>query len=487
MSFLNNTPVPSYVDGAPFTGSATFNVLDPHDNSKVLHQVSSITEADVPKVVGAAAKAFKTWRNTSVSERRRIVLKAAALLQERLPEYAGVEYGETTSSQGWSGFDITLAIGALEEAGSVATTALRGEVATTDAGQKAYITRVPYGVVFGISPWNAPVVLSQRAVIQPIIAGNTAILKTSELSPKTQLTLAQVFHDAGLPAGVLNIIHVSTADSPAVTKAIIASDEVRKINFTGSTRVGSIVAKLAGEYLKPTVMELGGKAPAIVLADADLQNAATAIMFGGFFHSGQICMATQTALVHESIKDEFLKLINAHVPTLSASGDNSANAPLRGLFTNASASRVEAIVKDATSKGATVAAGKIGFKDNVVQPVLLENVNKDMRIYGEECFAPVFSLIPFKTEEEAIQIANDHEYGLAAAVFSRDIPTAIRVAEQIDSGAVHINGATVHDSANMPHGGMKKSGWGRFNGKEGIQEFTQLKVITVNDPHPYPI
>ncbi|KAM0750932.1 aldehyde dehydrogenase [Meredithblackwellia eburnea MCA 4105] len=487
VDLLNTYPVPCYVGGSPFVGSGTFDVRDPHDNSKVIHKVSSITIADVPKVVEIAAKAAKTWKLTSVLERRAIFLKAASLLRERNVEYAGIEFAETTSSQGWSGFELNLAAESLEETAAAASTALQGEIAVTGQGQRAYIERAPFGVVFGMAPWNAPVVLGQRACTQPIMGGNTSILKTSEMSPRTQLMLAQIFADAGLPAGVLNIIHVAPEDAPAVTEAIIAHPAVGKINFTGSTRVGSIIASTAGKHLKPNVMELGGKAPSIICADADLKHAAQGVMFGGWFHSGQVCMATQTVIVHESIADRFLGLIKAHSPNVKASKNSQDAGTLRGLFTNASAKRVQTITEDALSKGATVAAGTAGFENNVVQPILLSNVTPEMQIYREEMFAPIFSLLTFKTEEEAITIANDHDFGLAAAVWTSDEAAGHRIARQIDAGMVHINGATIHDQAQMPHGGFKKSGYGRFNGKWGIQEFTQPKVITCNQPHPYPI
>ncbi|KDE06354.1 hypothetical protein MVLG_03264 [Microbotryum lychnidis-dioicae p1A1 Lamole] len=346
------------------------------------------------------------------------------------------------------------------------------------------ISRCPYGVVFAMAPWNAPFVLSQRAALNPIIGGNACILKTSEMSPKTQLTLAQLMHDAGLPAGVLNVVHVAPKDAPAVCEAIIAHDAVGKINFTGSTHVGSIIASIAGKHIKPLVLELGGKAPAIVCHDADLRSACQAIAFGGWLNSGQVCMATQTVIAHEPIADKLVGLLNAHAKKVSAA---SEGAPLRGLFTQASAERAKGIVDDALGKGAKVAAGEWKVEGNLVQPILLQGVTPKMQIYKTEMFAPVFSIVTFKDEEDAIRIANDHEYGLSASVFTTDVARGMKLAEEINSGAVHINGASVHDSAAHPHGVWKKSGYGRFNGIEGIREFMQFKTITVNEPHPYPI
>ncbi|SCZ90067.1 BZ3500_MvSof-1268-A1-R1_Chr1-3g01756 [Microbotryum saponariae] len=494
LDLLSQSPVPCYVNGEAFKGSGSYAVKDPHSPSKTLHEVSSVTIADVPKVLEAASKSFKAWRNTPVTQRRDIFNKTVELFKEHQSKFAGIESAETTSAPGWAGFDAFLATDSrvaivcaeiLAESGAVATVALRGEIATTEAGKRAFIKRCPYGTVFSMAPWNAPLVLSMRSVSNPIIGGNVVILKTSEMSPKTQLTLAQLFHDAGLPAGVLNVIHVDPKDAPAVVEAIIAHDSVGKVNFTGSTRVGAIIAATAGKHIKPVVLELGGKAPAIVCHDADLKTAWNAIAFGGWFHSGQICMATQTVIAHESVAEELLQLLNNHKPNVTAAGEG---APLRGLFTEASAQRVKGIIDDAVSKGAKIAVGDAKVEGNVVQPIILKDVTPEMQIYRTEMFAPVFSLITFKDEEEAIRIANDHEYGLSASIYSKDVNRALSLADEIDSGAVHINGASVADGAAHPHGGWKKSGFGRFNGIEGIREFTQLKTVTINEPHgQYPI
>ncbi|KAM0791831.1 hypothetical protein ACM66B_004090 [Microbotryomycetes sp. NB124-2] len=484
MSILELDPVPCFLNDEPWTPSGSYKVQDPHDPSKTLHSVASIKVEDVPKVIEAASKAAKQWKKTSPAARRDILLKTAKLLRERIPKYAPIEFNETTSSEGWSGFEMTLAAESIEEAAAAVTVALRGEIASTGPEQRAFIQRCPFGIVLGIAPWNASMTLAQRSIIQPILGGNAAILKTSEMSPRTHLILAELLKDAGLPSGVLSVVHVDPKDAPAVTEALIADPAIGKINFTGSTRVGSIIGQLCGKHIKPVVLELGGKAPLIALQDCDLDHAVNSVMFGGWFHSGQICMATQTVIVHESIAEQFKTKIASETKRLSAA---ATNAPLRGLFTEASAKRVKEIVDDALSKGAEVAAGTYQVESNIVQPIMLDKVNETMRIYREEMFSPVFSIVTFKIEEEAIRIANDHEYGLAAAVYTKDIGAGLRIADQIDSGMVHINGSTVHDSAQMPHGGWKRSGFGRFQGVEGIREFTQIKVVTINEPHPYPI
>ncbi|BGP19142.1 hypothetical protein JCM10213v2_007229 [Rhodosporidiobolus nylandii] len=469
-ALLTPSPLlPCYLAGKPFHGSSQFDVKDPHDPSRVIHSVSSITVADVEKVVSVAEAAGKKWKTSSVVARRNIFLRAAALLRERTAEYAKIEFEETTSSAMWSGFEMGLAADSIEEVAGVATAALRGEIASTEAHQRAYIERCPYGVVLGMAPWNAPMTLGQRACLQPIMAGNAAILKTSEMSPRVHMIIADIMHEAGLPEGVLSVVHVAPQDAPAVTEALIAHKAVGKVK------------QLCGKHLKPVILELGGKAPAIVCEDADLEHAANAIKFGGLFHSGQICMATQTAIVHESVVDKFTELLSANYPRASKSTEDGA--ALRGLFTEVSAKRVDEAIADATSKGAQIVAGEHRVEGNVVQPVLLKGVTDQMRIYKEEMFAPVFSILTWTDEEKALFYANDHDYGLAASIFTADEARGVRLARGIDAGMVHINGATVHDSAQMPHGGWKASGHGRFNGVEGIREFTQIKVITLNPPH----
>ncbi|SCV73591.1 BQ2448_7517 [Microbotryum intermedium] len=491
LGLLKSTPVPCYVDGQPFLGSGSFAVKDPHDPSNTLYEASSITTADLGKVLESSARAFKAWKKTSILDRRAIFLRACEILKQRQQSYASLEVTETTSDLGWAMFGIIKAIEGIEECAGVATVALRGEYDTTTNGKRGFvnrsldevITRCPFGTVLSVAAWNAPVVLSARCTSNP--ARNACILKTSEMAPRTQLILAEVFHEAGLPAGVLNVIHVAPEDAPKVMNAIIAHHSVGKVNFTGSSRVGSIVAQVAGKHLVPLTLELGGKAAAIVREDADLRIACNAIAFGGWVHSGQICMATQTVIAHTSIASQLISLLKAQATKVVASVNG---APIRGLFTQELVLRTKTIVEEALAKGAEIVAGCFDVKDNLFQPLVLKGVTPDMQIYHVEMFAPVVSIITYETEEDAIRIANDHEYGLSAAIFTKDIDRALKLAEEIDSGAVHINGSTLADEGHHPHGGWKKSGYGRFNGIEGIREFTQLKVVTINEPHgQYPI
>lgn len=298
------------------------------------------------------------------------------------------------------------------------------------------------------------------------------------MSPKTISGVVSCFHEAGIPDGVLNMIAHEPANAPAITAQLIEDPNIRKVNFTGSTAVGRIIARVAGENLKPVLLELGGKAPAIVWDDANLEQAASACAMGSFFHAGQICMSTERILVHKDVRAEFEKQFAAAIEKMFPSG---GDAPV--LITAGGVEKNKQLVQDALSKGASVVAGDPGAGDDgpngtAMRPVVISNVTPEMDIYRTESFGPTVSLIEVGSEEEAVRIANDTEYGLAASVFTEDLRRGLRLARQIETGAVHINGMTVHDEPTLPHGGTKASGFGRFNATLGLHEWLKTKNIT---------
>lgn len=495
-----SSPLPCIIDNAPFVPSHTYPVYRTDQPSganltrEVTHNVASISPSDVSRVVASSQAAFPAWRATPVSRRREIFLKAASLLQQRVPEYVANTMAETVLSRGMAGFELAiLATGHLQSAAESMTQALKADVLPPgDDGAMKIVKREPYGVVLGIAPWNAPFILGLRSVLYAIAAGNTAILKTSEFAPRVHLSVAQVLIDAGLPKGVLNVVHVDPQNAPQVTEALISHPKVRKINFTGSTRVGKIIAATAAKYLKPVVLELGGKTPLIVLEDADLDLAANGILFGGYLNSNQICMAVNNILVHEKVASKLEETLNTlfkqhrEVFTAKLSQGMEDRHALRSLFTSASADRLKVLYQDAVDKGAKVVVGEAGFQGALIQPIVLAPVREEMKIYTEETFGPVLSLITFSSIDQAITIANTPEYGLAASVYTRNQSLGLQVADKIDAGQVHINAQPVHDDPVMPHGGWKSSGYGRFNGFEGVREFTQTKGITVQAGNPTP-
>lgn len=310
--------------------------------------------------------------------------------------------------------------------------------------------------------------------------GNTVILKGPEAAPATYWALASILHEAGLPAGCLNTIYHRPADAAKVTNTLISHPAVRKINFTGSSAVGSIVASIAGKNLKPTVMELGGKAPSIVCEDANVETAALQCVLGSFLHAGQICMATERILVNAKIVDQFRSALKATMDKIFS--DQGMGVPQ--LVTAAPVEKNKKLLADALSKGATAIYGDPDHDESSktkMRPVVIENVKPDMDIYHTESFGPTVSLIVVNSDEEAIAIANDTEYGLTSAVFTEDLRRGLRIAREIESGAVHINSMSIHDEAALAHGGVKKSGFGRFNSLQGLDEWVQTKVVTWKD------
>jgi acyl-CoA reductase-like NAD-dependent aldehyde dehydrogenase len=457
----------------------TYDRMDPF-TEKLASRAAAAGLDDVTAAVDAAAAAFPAWSKTGPGIRRSILLKAADIMDSKVGEFTKLMMEETGATAPWAGFNVMLAANILREAASM-TTQISGEIIPSDKpGTLAMGVRQAAGVCLAIAPWNAPVILATRAIAMPIACGNTVILKASEQCPGTHRLIATALAEAGLPAGVINVITNAPADAADIVASLIAAPAVKRINFTGSTKVGKIIAELAGKHLKPALLELGGKAPLVILEDADIDGAVNAAIFGAFMHQGQICMSTERIIVHQAIADEFVTKLAARANQLPA-GDPRGHVVLGSLISLDSAKKMQSLIADATAKGAKLVAG--GKRTGtVVEATLLDHVTPDMRVYSEESFGPVKPIIRVSDVEEAIRIANDTEYGLSSAVFSRDVQRAMIVAARIESGICHINGPTLHDEAQMPFGGVKGSGYGRFGGKAAIAEFTDLRWITIEDP-----
>ncbi len=337
----------------------------------------------------------------------------------------------------------------------------------------------PGGVVPAMAPWNAPVILGVRAIATPLACGNTVVMKASELCPRTHALVVEAVAAAGFPDGVLNAISNAPDDAPALVEALVANPAVRRVNFTGSTRVGRVIGELAGRHLKPALLELGGKAPMIVLDDADIDAAVDAAGFGAYMNQGQICMSTERIITVGDIGDRFVEAFARKVAGLTAGDPREGRSPLGSLVTQAAADRVRDLVADAISKGAKLIGG--GGGGTILNASAVDHVTTDMRLYSEESFGPVVAIIRARSADEAVRIANESGFGLSSAVFGRDVMRAMSVARRIEAGNCHINGPTVHDEAQMPFGGVKASGYGRFGGSWGVAEFTELRWITIQD------
>src|SRR6185295_7871647 len=449
-------------DDREAAGGATFDRLHPLTGA-VASRAAAASLQDARRAADAAASAFPAWSQTPPAARRALLNKAADLLEGRTAEFAALMGAETGSSAIWAGFNCRLGAGMLREAAAM-TTQICGEVIPSDVpGSFAMGYRQPVGVVLGIAPWNAPVILGVRAIAMPLACGNSAILKASEMCPGTHRAIGSVLRDAGFPAGVVNVLSNAPRDAGGVVEALIAHPGVRRVNFTGSSRVGKIVAKVCAEHLKPVLLELGGKSPLLVLDDADLEAAVAAAAFGAFANQGQICMSTERIVVDETIADAFVERFAAKAKSLSVGDPREGAAVLGSLVDRAAAERVIALVLDAVAKGARLVSGG-SVHGTLINAHVLDHVTPDMRIYHEETFGPVVVVVRARGEDEAVRIANDTPFGLAAAVFGRDVNRAFRVARRLETGICHVNGTTVHDEAQMPFGGVKESGYGRFGG-----------------------
>ena len=465
--------------------NATFNRVNPV-TGEVATRASAGSIADARAAADAAAAAFPKWAALGPNERRNRLNKAADLLEGRAQQFATLGLAEMGATIGWGHFNVHFAATILREAAAM-TTQVTGEVVPTDVpGSLAMAIRQPVGVVVGIAPWNAAIILGVRAIAMPLACGNAVILKASEICPASHRLIGTVLQEAGMADGVVNVVTHDAKDAEAVAEALISHPAVRRVNFTGSTRVGRILAQMAGKYLKPILLELGGKAPLVVLDDADVDAAVDATVFGAFANAGQICMSTERVIVDETIADEFAGKLAARVAALPSGEPNKGEVVIGSLVGKSTVERVQRLVSDAVAKGAKVLTG--GETDGtVMKGIVVDKVTPQMQLFREESFGPQVSITRVKSADEAIQLANDTEYGLSAAVFGRNLARALDVAKRIDSGICHVNGPTVHDEAQMPFGGVKGSGYGRFGGKAAIDEFTELRWITVQTgPRHYP-
>jgi acyl-CoA reductase-like NAD-dependent aldehyde dehydrogenase len=454
-------------------------------------EVASVAPAmqipEIRAIAARAAAAFPAWAATGPNARRAILMKAAAALEARAEAFVEAMMGEIGATRGWALFNLGLAASMVREAAAL-TTQIAGEVIPSDRpGCLAMALREPVGVVLGIAPWNAPIILGVRAIAVPLACGNSVILKASEICPRTHVLIVEAFAEAGFPEGVVNVVTNAPADAGAVVGALIDAPEVKRINFTGSTMVGRIIAKRAAEHLKPCLLELGGKAPLIVLDDADLDEAVKAAAFGAFMNQGQICMSTERIIVVDAVADAFAAKFAAKARSMATGDPREGLAPLGAVVDAKTVDHVNGLIDDALANGASLLSG--GRADSVLMPAtIIDGVTPAMAIYREESFGPVVAMIRARDEADAVVKANDTEYGLSAAVFTRDTARGLRVARQIRSGMCHVNGPTVHDEAQMPFGGLGASGYGRFGGKAGIDSFTELRWITVEtQPGHFPI
>lgn len=470
-----------WVDSA---GGATFDDLDPF-NGEVVARIAAGMREDAKRAVETSAAAFPDWSQSPPVARQAIFLKAADILESRAEDVASWLTRETGCTFGFAMFQLHFVPGLFRQAAAIGYMPM-GEVIPSDTGAFSMGLRRPLGVVGAIAPWNAALILSARSIAAPLALGNTVVLKPSELSPYVGgLLWGEIFAEAGLPAGVLNIVTHAPGEAGAIGDELVENPAVRCVNFTGSTETGRRLAEAAGRNLKRVVLELGGYNPLIVLADADLDYAVNATAFGAFLHQGQICMSARRIIVERPIAEEFTRRLAEKTKGLKVGDPNEQDTIIGPLINESALDMVKSRVEEAVSKGAKVLAGGEAV-GSAFQPTLLTNVPEDSDFAKIETFGPVASIEVVDSAEEAVQRANATSYGLASGILTSDTDRGLALAQQIEAGIVHVNDQPVGDEPQMPFGGVKDSGLGRFGGTAAIHEFTDLHWITVSKPHPFP-
>ncbi|MEL0611884.1 aldehyde dehydrogenase [Marinomonas arenicola] len=479
MNLTEAASIKLFVDGAfvPASSGDYFQRLDPSTGLVASH-VACGRKEDAEYMAAIAASSFPAWSNTHVTERAVILRRAATLMTQYKARFADCMLREIGAISDWVDFNINTATDTIEAAISLA---LSYQDTTDHALLDSYTLRQPAGVCLAIAPWNAPVALAMRAVIFPLAFGNCVILKASELSPATHSLVVEVLHEAGVPRGAIAMISNAPEHSEEVITTLIANPAVRRVNFTGSTRIGKIIAGIAAQHLKRCLLELGGKSPLIVLKDANLELATDEAIYGAFLNQGQICMATDRIIVDRAIADEFVSLLKTKVSHLITGDPRQEGVNIGPVASPSIAARLSALIEDAIEKGATLLTG-MARRDQFIDATLLDHITPMMRIYSEECFGPIAGIYRVDSYEEAITVANNCEYGLAAAIFTNDLQLAKKIAERLESGMCHINSTTLKDDPSMPFGGLKSSGYGRFGGDACVDEFTEIRWVTVASP-----
>lgn len=456
---------------------------NPYTGSSIM-EFSGANIQDVDAAYIAAKKAYKNWGASNFTERRSVIENALEMFTARKQEFIDLLIIESGSTLLKSEIEFASAVEAFKFAMGIPAR-LQGYITPSFvSGKEARVYRKPLGVIGVISPWNFPFYLSLRSVLYALAVGNTVVLKPASLTPITGGTfMGKLFEEAGIPKGVFNVVmgyNEETGD------AFVEHPIPRLISFTGSTRVGSIIGERCGRLLKKAILEMGGDNAFIVREDADIDYAVNAAAFGKFLHQGQICMAINRILIHENIYKEFADKFIAKVATIKYGNPADPNVTVGPLIENRHVNRILKNIEESIKAGAVLALG--GTADgNVLAPTVITNATNKMPIACDEIFGPVAVLIPFKDDEEAIQIANDSIYGLSGAIHTKDLDKGVRIAQQIETGMIHINDQSVNDEPQLVFGGEKSSGLTKFNADEVVAEFTTLQVITVQyEQRKYP-
>jgi acyl-CoA reductase-like NAD-dependent aldehyde dehydrogenase len=470
MSLDSDSTIPLYIDNQPVHTSSTIPVTQAR-TATTAHKASSASPREASQAVDSSWKAFKTWRRTTHVTRRDLILRVAAYFESHHEEFVARQIEETSCTEAWAKQNTTLSVSYLKEI-AAQISSVNGVIPPTEKPNTVgFVFKEPIGPILCIAPWNAALILATRGIASAIAVGCTVVFKASELCPKTHAAITQAFVDSGAPPGVLNQIQCRREDAAEVTETLIAHEGIRKVEFIGSAAVGRKIMGIAAKYLKPVLMELGGKCPAIVLEDADLEEAARQCALGAVLHHGQICFSTERIIVLKFVAEKFQGLL--------VKAMEGMQGPAGSAVSSSIAAHAKDVIRDSQDKGEKVVVGGIS-KDGdglCLKPTIVLNP-RDSRIVDEETFGPSASLYIVENDEEVIELANRSAYGLNATVWTRDMSRFLNMSRELEYGQVHANSISVYTSPTGSQGGVKGSGFGRQNGKWGLDEFVVEKFVS---------
>lgn len=459
------------------TSGATFDVQDPA-TGEVIKTIADATVEDAVRALDAAVDAQEEWANTPSRVRSNILRRAFDLLMERKDEFAllmAMEMGKPVDqARGEVVYGGEFLRWFSEEAVRV-----QGDYRQNPEGTgHMVVSHLPVGPCYFVTPWNFPLAMATRKIAPALAAGCTSVIKPPALTPLTTIYFVQLLEEAGLPAGVVNV--VPTSKSSAQSSALLSDPRLRKLSFTGSTPVGVKLMELAAQNVLRTSMELGGNAPFVVFEDADLDKAVEGAMLAKFRNIGQACTAANRIIVHESVADEFARRVSEKVAAMTIGRGAEEGIDIGALVDDKAVANTARLVADAVETGGTLLAGGeiVDGPGNFFQPTVIDNITPQAAIMREEIFGPVLGIIRFSTEEEAVEIANNTEYGLVSYVFTENLGRGHRMIEQLETGMMGLNTGIVSNAA-APFGGVKQSGVGREGGFDGIHEFLSTKYTLI--------
>jgi aldehyde dehydrogenase (NAD+) len=465
-----------FIDGQ-WVRSSRNTIVDDFNpaTGKLFARIQQAGPEEVERAIASAHRAAASWGATLVAEREAMLLKVCDVIIRRTAEIRDALIDECGSAYNKALWEIDYVTDLLRSAAGDVRHVVGETMPMSQPGQISMSIRRPLGVIAGIAPFNSPFLLSMKKIAFALAAGNSFILKPSEETPVSGAVIADIFQEAGLPPGVLNVI---PGPAKEIGEKLLSDPRVRMVTFTGSTRTGRYLAVEAAKHLKKFTLEMGGKSPLIVLADADLDYAVDAAAFGMFLHQGQVCMANSKIIVEAPIFDAFCERFVTKANGIPMGDPRDPGTVIGPLIRPTQGDFIDAHIADATGKGATVLTGGRG-EGQYYKATVLRDVTPEMRIYHEETFGPVVSILRAEDSEDALRIANDTSYGLSAALITNDLQKAFDLSLRLESGMVHVNDCTISDEPHVPFGGVKNSGFGREGGRYSMEEMTELKWVTI--------